>query len=108
FLLNLRCVRRTQRLEAGGVEGDREAAFLRGFPHRVPQVRVERDRHALEGEVSAAQAHLRAAAYLRGGVMRVVVRDEREREHAFRVRTLREVRGPVVVLLVAPEAELSV
>ena len=41
---------------------------------------VERERHPLEGEVAAAQAHLGAAAHFRRGLQGIVVRHDRERE----------------------------
>ena len=59
----------------------------------VPQ----RQFHALESEIAAAQPHFGYASHFRRGRRRGCIRHQRERENAIWIGFLREVRGPVVV-----------
>ena len=83
-------------------------ALGRGFPQRIPVVRVQRHAHPLEGEVAALEPHGGAAPHFVGGHTGVVVGDDGEGEDTGGIGALGELRGPVVVDLVAPRALLGV
>ncbi len=79
-----------------------------GFPQLVPVVVIERQAHALEGQVSALEPHRGAAAHFVGRDLRVVVGNDGQREDPVRIGALGEIHGPVVVDLVRPGALLAV
>ena len=69
---------------------------------------VERQAHALEGEIAAFQPHLRATPHLGSGGNGIGVGNDGERKDAVGIGAPGEVGGPVVVARIDPDAEVGV